>query len=166
MSKQERITPADLSADGLRDRLNSWRPYSGAGIHVAHFAADFRSATVELTLHDYNQNYFGTHFGGSLSSMTNPFYVLMLANILGPNYVVWDTAQKIRYLTPGRGTVRATFELTEEQIAEARERTAVGAKYEPVYTVDIVGEDGKVVATVEQMLYIRRNREAGSASGC
>ena len=160
MTKQQRVTPAEPSAEGLRERLNSWPPYTGAGINVAHFAPDFCSATVELISHDYNQNYFGTHFGGSLSSMTNPFYVLMLANILGPDYIVWDTVQKIRYLTPGRGTVRATFQLTLQQIAEAREHTVDGAKYEPVYTVDIVGEDGKVVATVEQTLYIRRKREA------
>ncbi len=158
MSEQKRVAPPGLTAEGLRQMLNSWRPYSEAGIHVTQLAADFRSATVELSLYEYNQNFFGTHFGGSLSSMTNPFYVLMLANILGPGYVVWDTVQKTRYLAPGRGTVTAHFELWEDQIMEAIRQTAGGEKYEPVYEVDVLDEAGEVIASVEQTLYIRRVR--------
>lgn len=158
MSGQQRIAPAGHSAEELRNWLNNWRPYTGAGIHAARISADFRQVTVELTLSDYNQNYFGTHFGGSLSAMTNPFYVLMLANILGPGYTVWDTAQKIRYVAPGRGTVRAHFQLSEDEIVKAKARTAGGEKYEPVFEVDIVDEAGQVIARVEQTLYIRRAR--------
>ena len=158
MGGQKRIAPDGHTAEDLRAALNHWRPYTGAGIHVARISADFREATVELTLHHYNQNYFGTHFGGSLSAMTNPLYVLMLANILGPGYTVWDTAQKIRYIAPGRGTVRAHFQLSEDDIAAAKARTAAGEKYEPVFRVDIIDEAGQVIASVEQTLYIRRAR--------
>ena len=37
-----------------------------------------------------NQNYVGSHFGGGLFSMTDPFYMLMLMNVLGSEYLVWD----------------------------------------------------------------------------
>lgn len=153
MGGQKRIAPEGHSVEDLRTALNQWRPYTGAGIRVASISADFREVTVELTLCDDNQNYFGTHFGGSLSAMTNPFYVLMLANILGPGYTVWDTTQTIRYIAPGRSTVRAHFQLNEDEIAEAKKRTANGEKYEPVFAVDIVDEAGKVIASVEQTLY-------------
>ena len=37
-----------------------------------------------------NRNYVGTHFGGSLFAMTDPFYMLMMMRNLGPDYIVWD----------------------------------------------------------------------------
>jgi hypothetical protein len=35
-------------------------------------------------------------FGGSLFALTDPFYMIMLATNLGPEYVVWDKAASIR----------------------------------------------------------------------
>ena len=37
------------------------------------FAEDYRHARVELRQRWYNRNYVGTHFGGSLFAMTDPF---------------------------------------------------------------------------------------------
>ena len=34
----------------------------------------------------YNRNYVGTQFGGSLYSMTDPWYMLMLLNVLGKDF--------------------------------------------------------------------------------
>ncbi len=58
--------------------INLWPPYLGAGIRVEHIAPDFRSVTVALVRRWYNRNYVGTHFGGSLYAMTDPFFALML----------------------------------------------------------------------------------------
>src|ERR1043166_5056857 len=77
----------------LRRFINFYPPYLGAAVRVTHIAEDFRRVEVEMPLRFYNRNYFGTHFGGSLYSMCDPFYVLMLANILGPGYIVWDKAR-------------------------------------------------------------------------
>ena len=41
-----------------------------------------------MPLRFYKCNYVGTHFGGSLYSTCDPFYMLMLINILGPDYIV------------------------------------------------------------------------------
>jgi hypothetical protein len=156
-SKQGGFKKLKLSPTVFRHLVNLYPPYLGAGIRVTHVAADFRSVTVRMRLRFYNRNYFGTQFGGSMFSMTNPFYVLMLANILGREYVIWDKAATIRYLTPGRGTVHARFALSDEQIAELKERTASGEKYEPVYAVNIVDDAGTIIATVEQTLYLRKS---------
>ena len=53
-------------------------------MRVTHISDDFLTAHVEMPLRFYNRNYVGTHFGGSLYSMCDPFYMLMLINILGP----------------------------------------------------------------------------------
>ena len=54
----------------LRFAMNVWPPYVGAGIRVRHIAPDFRSVTVDMRLRWSNRNYIGSHFGGSLYSMT------------------------------------------------------------------------------------------------
>jgi Domain of unknown function (DUF4442) len=43
-----------------------------------------------MKLRFWNRNYVGTHYGGSLYSMADPFFMVMLINILGPSYIVWD----------------------------------------------------------------------------
>src|SRR5258705_5942167 len=93
-----------------------WPPLLGAGIKLTWLDKDVRAADVEMRLTPWNRNYVGVHFGGSLFSMTDPFYMLMLAANLGEEYVVWDKAASIRYRKPGKGRVRAEFRLSGEGV--------------------------------------------------
>ena len=103
-----------------------------------------------------NQNYVGSHFGGGLFSMTDPFYMLMLMNVLGNEYLVWDKSANIQFVSPGRGTVFAHFTLTDENLTEIREKTAGGEKFEPTHRINVVDADDKIVAIVDKTIYIRR----------
>lgn len=156
------LSRIDFGATGMRRLFNIWPVFRAAGIRVREIAPDFRSATVELRTKLLNRNYVGTHFGGSLFSMADPFFMILMMKSLGPEYVVWDKAGTVRFLRPARGTVTARFRLTEEDVARAREMTASGAKYEPVFRVDIVDGEGNVVADVEKTLHIRRKRTDGT----
>ncbi|NBB92661.1 MAG: DUF4442 domain-containing protein [Gammaproteobacteria bacterium] len=106
--------------------------------------------------------YVGKHFGGSLSAMTDPYYMLMVMKNLGAGYIVWDKSGTIDYRKPGRGRVRAEFRIDEAFLDEIRQATSSGRKYEPTLAVDIFDEDGDVVSHVTRTLYIRprRNRAA------
>ncbi|CAN0601777.1 unnamed protein product, partial [Ectocarpus sp. 12 AP-2014] len=130
----------------------------GAGVKVTQLADDFSSATVEMRQHWYNTNYVGTHFGGSLYSMVDPMYMLLLMRKLGDDYIVWDKSASIDFIRPGKGTVTARFELTEERVAAIREATASGEKMLPEWDVDIVDEAGVCVARVHKVLYVRRKK--------
>ena len=147
------------SSRKLRRFIRLYPPYLGAGVRVTHIAADFRRIEVEMPLRFYNRNYVGTHFGGSLYSMVDPFYMLMLINILGPGYIVWDKAANIRFKKPGKGVMKATFELTEEKIAEIRAAAETRPKVEPQFQVIIKDEEGNVVAEVDKLLYVKKKPE-------
>jgi hypothetical protein len=140
----------------LRRGISLYPPYLGAGIRVTYLADDFRHVEVEMPLRFYNRNYVGTHFGGSLYSMCDPFYMLMLINILGPDYIVWDKAATIRFKKPGKGLMKATFELTEEKIAEIRAAAETQPKVEPQFQVLVKDVEGAVVAEVDKLLYIKK----------
>ena len=57
------------------------------GIRVKRIAPDMKAVDVEMKLRFWNANYVGTHFGGSLFAMTDPFYMLMLMANLGCDYM-------------------------------------------------------------------------------
>ena len=134
--------------------LNLYPPYLGAGVRV-RVTPDFRTFDVRMRLRWWNRNYVGTQFGGSLYTMCDPFYMLILLDALGRGYVVWDKAATIRFRRPGTGTVRATFHIPEERIREIRAAADRGEKVEPVFTVEIRDDQGEVIAEVEKLLYIR-----------
>lgn len=136
--------------------LNLYPPYLGAGVRVRYVSADFREILVEMPLRFFNRNYVGTHFGGSLYAMVDPFYMLMLIKNLGPDYIVWDKAASIEFVKPGRGTVRAHFRLDEKVLEEIKERVKNGGKYLPTFTVPVVDRQGDVVARVEKVLYVKK----------
>ena len=156
------LTKLNFGASGIRRLLNLWPPFRGAGIRVREISEDFRTATVELRANLFNKNYVGSHFGGSLYAMTDPFFMIMMMKNLGPGYIVWDKAGTVRFLKPARGTVTARFRLPEEHVEEARARTADGAKHEPRFRVEIVDQQGVIVADVEKTLYIKRKNGDGT----
>ncbi len=136
--------------------LNFWGPYRGAGIRVVEIAPDFGRIVVKLRETRNNRNAVGTHFGGSLYSMCDPFYMLMFIARLGKDYVVWDKAASIDFERPGKGTVTATFTLTAEDDAKVRRETEGGARYTPTYVVEVMDATGQRVARIDKVLYFRR----------
>ena len=144
-----------MNARLLRRGMKWWPPFLGAGIRVRSFAEDYRDAVVELKLGRFNRNYVGTHFGGSLYAMTDPFFMIMLLHNLGADYLVWDKSGSIEYVAPGRGTVEAHFRLTEERIAEIRAQAAGGEKVLPELQVEVRHADNSLVAVVRKTLYVR-----------
>ena len=144
-----------MKARWLKLGMNLWPPFRGAGIRVKHIADDYRNVTVELSLGRLNRNYIGTHFGGSLYAMTDPFYMLMLMHVLGREFAVAHAGARIEFLAPARGTVHAHFVLSEEDIARVREEAAATGKVLPEFGVDVIGAQGTVVARVTHVLHVR-----------
>jgi len=134
--------------------INAWPPFLGAGIRVTRLGP--HAVDVEMKLRRWNRNYVGTHFGGSLYSMTDPFFMLMLIENLGPEYLVWDKAATIHFKKPGRGKVRAEFRLSSDQVEEVRRAAAANGKTEPTFVVQVMDEAGDVVAEVEKVLWVKR----------
>lgn len=148
-----------MKASRLRFGMNLWPPFLFAGIRVEEISPDYRYARVRMRLRPWNRNFFGTHFGGSLFAMTDPFWVLLLFNQLRGEHVVWDQAGEIDFVAPGRGTVRAEFRLTDEHVDQVLERTASGEKALIWFETDVVGQDGSVIARVKKQVYARRKRD-------
>ena len=142
----------------LRFVLNLYPPYLGAGIKVTHIGADWREIHVAMKLRWYNRNMVGTHFGGSLYAMAEPHLMLMLLQLLGKDYVVWDKSAGIEFVAPGRGTVRSVIKITDQELQAIRANTADGDSYLPEFNLQIVDEDDRIVARLNKTVYVRKKQ--------
>ena len=142
----------------VRERLiNFYPPLFGAGIRSR--SVDEWTIEVEMKLTVFNRNIVGVHFGGSLYAMCDPWMMLILMRLLGHDYIVWDKSASIRFKKPGKGTVRARFHIPPERVDEIRKAADKLGKVEPIFSVDVLNDDGQVIAQVEKLLYVRRKRE-------
>ncbi len=143
----------------LRRLMNLWPPFLFTGIRVLEVGDDWRSARVALRRRWYNLNYVGVHFGGSLFAMTDPFWMILVKECLGRDYMVWDKAAEIEFVAPGRADVFASFRVDDALLDELRAGAADGAKVLRWLPVDVVTAEGEVVARVRKQLYVRRKRD-------
>jgi hypothetical protein len=147
-----------LFKNNLKIMFNLWPPLMGAGIRITRIQPDWKEIDVEMKLRRWNANYVGTHYGGSLYSITDPFYMVMFIEILGPDTIVWDKSASIRFRRPGRGTVFAKFRITDEQIAEIREALKKEEKIDREFSVDVKSGDGEIIAEVKKLLQFRNKK--------
>ena len=152
--------PIRLAPRRMKFLLNLWPPFLGSGIRVREIAPDWKRVIVEMRLGLTNRNALGTHFGGSIYAMTDPFFALMVLHNLPADYTVWDKAASIEFVAPGRGTMRVEFQLTDDDLATIRKMTTAGDKHLHVFKVDVLDEQKLVVARVDKVVYVRRRQEA------
>ena len=136
--------------------MRFWPPYWASGIRVRDFSEDLTRITVSMRLSRRNTNYVGTHFGGNLYSMCDPWYMFILLEHLGSNYIVWDKAAEIDFVYPGRGTVTADFVIPLSEIEELKKELLTSTKLLPIYSTEIIDESGRTVARVRKTLYVKR----------
>jgi len=146
----------DLRQKFLEKAINFYGPYVGAGVKLEKVSKDFRYAKVTMPLTFYNKNYLGTQFGGSLYSMVDPWYMLMLIKNLGKGYIIWDKGANIQFKKPGKGKVHAEFNLTQEVIDEIIANVEANTKMDKVFKVEIKDEAGTLICEVDKVVYIRR----------
>src|SRR3546814_2072973 len=120
------------------------------------------SSTRTDTLFPYTtlcrSNFVGTHFGGSLFAMTDPFRMIMTMQALGDGYIVWDKAATIEFVKPGRGTVVAEFRLDDTVLEQIRAATAGGDKHLHWFETPVRDAGGDTVALVRKQVYVRRKK--------
>jgi acyl-coenzyme A thioesterase PaaI-like protein len=148
------------SARALRRVLNLWPPFLFSGIRVLELADDFSRARVVLKRQWYNRNFVGTHFGGSLFAMTDPFWMVMTLCRLGDGYIVWDKSAAIEFVEATKAPVFAEFVLGDATLDEIRAATAGGEKCLRWFETEVRTADGEVIARVRKELYVRRKRDA------
>ena len=135
--------------------INIYPAFLGGGINI-NVADDVKTIDAKIKLRFWNRNYVGTQYGGTMFSMCDaPFFLLMVEN-LGPDYIVWDKSANITFKKPGKGDVFARFHLTDDFYNGIREELKSTEKTTRDVNVDIKDKEGNTIATITKNVYIRR----------
>jgi acyl-coenzyme A thioesterase PaaI-like protein len=121
---------------------------------LTFLSEDWQEAHLRLGLSLRTRNYVGTIFGGAMFAATDPLYMVMLIKILGPDYVVWDKAGKVRFIRPGKERLRARFELSPTDIAAIRDDVTEKGAIDRIYTITWLDHADRPVARIEKTVYI------------
>jgi len=140
--------------------IKFWPPFFSSGIKVDSINEEFTSIKVSMKQYPYNTNYVGVHFGGSLYSMSDPFYMFILLEHLSPNFIVWDKEASIKFIKPATGKVNVSFEIPLSEIDKIKEQALKLEKYEPEFETYIYNENNEVVAKVWKKLYVRKKAQS------
>ena len=106
----------------------------------------------------YNRNAVGTHFGGSLYSMVDPHLMLLLIQLLGDEYWVWDKTAEIEFIKASKHKVTSIIKISSDDLAEIKLQAHDGDKYLHEFTLEIKDEDNDLVAIVKKIIYTKRKK--------
>ena len=153
------IMPESIKTKLFRWKLNYFPAFWATGAKLTYVSSDFLNVRLRLPLNLRTRNPVDTIFGGSMYAAVNPIYMVMLIEILGPDYIVWDKGATIRFKKPGRSTLFAEFILSREEIDTIRFELTQKPKIDRSYNVDLKDENGLIHATVEEVVHIRLRSE-------
>ncbi|CAG5078262.1 DUF4442 domain-containing protein [Parvicella tangerina] len=136
--------------------INYWPPFVGAGIKIKEVNQERTRFLISLRLTSRNRNLFGTQYGGSLYSMTDPFYAFILIMNMGNEYIVWDKSANIEFVKPGKGKVFVEIKISPERINTIKEEINEIGKSTYTFDTQILDEHQNVIANVSKEVYIRK----------
>jgi hypothetical protein len=134
--------------------LNFWPCIWMTGARITHLSPDFTELTVELPLTWRTRNRVGTIFGGSLYAASDPFYMLMLMEILGRDFVVWDKGASFKFKRPGKSTLYYRFKIEPSQIEWLRAEVAKNKEVTFEWPVNAVDQAGVVHTEIIKTMYV------------
>ena len=80
--------------------------------------------------------------------------MLMLLQVFGSQYVVWDKSAGIRFRKPGQTTLYMRYELTNDMLGDIRRDVTANGQIKWTFTLQWVDKDGVVHAEIERLCYI------------
>lgn len=152
----------DVPARGnIRSTVERWLfnlfpAFRRSGARITRISADNRRIDLKLPLRRATRNYVGTIYGGAMYSALDGILMVMFIRLLGRQFIVWDKSGRIEYLKPGRETLYATAQVTDEQLDEVRTALRTARTFENEYTLEWRTAAGDVCCRVHKLLYFRR----------
>jgi hypothetical protein len=148
-------------SESLESWIARWRfsfapAYFGTGGVITYIACDWQEVRVKIPLSWRTINYVGSIYGGSLYAAVDPWYMMILINTLGPDYIVRDKAATIKFIMPGRSTPYARFLINDKKFESIKSMLANKPKLNRIFMVNLADENGSICASVRKTISIRK----------
>ena len=124
-----------------------------AGIRITEITSDWK--TIKVSMGGlFSMTPMGAQFGGALFTMGDPWFMMILVRHFGKGFKIWDKSATIHFRRRGRGTVKATFSITDQQLAFIREKVMAEGKIHIILTTQIIDSEEEIVADIEKTIFI------------
>ena len=148
-----------LKAGELKRMLNLWFPFLVNRIHITSIADDFHEIQVRLKHSFWNRNPNKSVWGGSIASALDPFFPVMMKQIIlrrGTSTDFFSKAIHIEFIRMVESHVSFHFKITKGDVIIAEEILKNDGKYEGWYSVDGVDINGKKCVHGKVQIYLRK----------
>lgn len=127
-------------------------------IWVKRFHPEFKGIDVVIYKSIFNRNYNASIFGGTIYAAVDPFYPILLDQILkrkGFKTLVWLKSGSMKYIKPARSHLNFSIQLSEGEIKHAEEMIVSEGKFVGSYHVTVYDQQLEPCAWFESEVYVR-----------
>jgi acyl-coenzyme A thioesterase PaaI-like protein len=147
-----------VSKSLLKWLMRLYPPLLFQRIWVQGFDKDFKSVKVKINKSLLNRNPNGSIFGGTIFAAADPFYPVLLNQMLkrkGGRYRIWSKSSRIDFLKPALTDMFFEIKLTDFDIELVMQTLNTYGKYEHTFPVNIYDTNGEVCASLLNEVYVR-----------
>jgi len=147
--------------ESIKTRIKRWMynfypVYRRTGARIIYIDESWKKIRIALPLRVWTRNYYGTISGISMFGAVDPIYMVMLINLLGPDYVVWDKQAAIYFKKPGKTRLTARFIVDDSELNLIKKTLESEPSVIRTYQIDLKDTEGTVCATVDKVIHIRK----------
>ena len=147
-----------ISENSLKWLMRLYPPMLFQRIWVKKIDKDFRGIDVKINRSLFTTNLGSATFGGTIFAATDPFYALLIGQIMqhkGFKITVWLKSAEIQYLKPARKDLHYSIKIDDEMIKEVEQAISNEGKFVKTYPIEIFDTTGSLCVIALNEVYIR-----------
>ena len=155
----KRYHSSTLKADELKRMLNLWFPFLVNRIRIISIADDFHEMQVRLKHSFWNRNPNKSVWGGSIASALDPFFPVMMKQIIlrrGTSTDFFSKAIHVEFVRMVESHVSFHFIITKSEVMETIKILNNDGKYEGWHSVNGIDAEGNVCVNGKVQVYLRK----------
>ena len=148
-----------LKADELKRMLNLWFPFLVNRIRIISIADDFHEMQVRLKHSFWNRNPNKSVWGGSIASALDPFFPVMMKQIIlrrGTSTDFFSKAIHVEFVRVVETNIFFQFKITEPEVIKVEKILNDDGKYEGWHSVNGIDAEGNVCVNGKVQVYLRK----------
>ena len=154
----KRFYSPNLHPNELKRMLNLWLPFMVNRIQIISISEDFHKMEVRLKHSFWNRNPNKSIWGGSITSALDPFFPIMMKQILLKRGILTDFYSKavnVQFIKMVKSNITFQFSISEEEVTVTEKELNQNGKYEGWHSADGIDSKGNICVNGRVQLYVR-----------
>ncbi len=155
----KRYHSPDLKPNELKNMLNLWFPFLVNRIKIMSISNDFHQMNIQLKHSFWNRNPNKSIWGGSITSALDPFFPIMIKQIMlikGIRTDFFSKAIYVAFIKQVNTNVFFQFKINNTEIITAENSLNNNGKYKNWHSVDGLDSDGNICVKGKVEVYLRK----------